>query len=130
MIIYGYPRTTGDLDLWVEVSEENYNQLVNSFNAFGLPIFDMTLDNFLDTNTFDVFRFGRPPLSIDIITKLKGLDFKEAFEQADFGVHDDLQIRVINYNHLIQAKRASGRAKDINDIENLKDINNDKTTKK
>ena len=82
-------------------------------------IFDMTETNFLSNPKFDVFTFGRAPVSIDIITNLKGLEFEYAFNNASDHIVDDLTIRLINYKDLITAKKAAGRPRDINDIENL-----------
>lgn len=119
VILHGYARTTGDMDLWVNKTDENYKALVNAFKKFGMPVFDMTEYNFLNNPALDVFTFGRPPVSIDIITNLKGLDFEEALGNAADHVVDQVTIRLIHYRDLITAKKAAGRPRDINDIENL-----------
>lgn len=79
----------------------------------------MTMQNFLQNPAMDVFTFGRPPVAIDVITQLKGLDFAEAFAAANEIEVDDLVVNLIQYQHLLQAKRAAGRPRDYNDIENL-----------
>ncbi len=122
VIIHGYSRTTGDMDIWVERSSENYLNLKNAFLQFGMPVFDMTEDNFLHHPAWDVFTFGRPPTSIDIMIKAKGLDFDACYKQSLIYEEDGLYIRTISYQNLIEAKNATGRAKDMNDLENL---NND-----
>ena len=66
-----------------------------------------------------MFTFGRPPVAIDIITQLKGLEFGEAFAQATDAEVEGLTIRLIHYQHLLQAKRAAGRPRDQNDPDNL-----------
>ena len=119
VILHGYSRTTGDLDLWVERSAENYECLVRAFQQFGMPVFDMTADNFLHRPDLDVFTFGRPPVAIDIITSLKGLVFAEAWHAAEFVYVEEVPIRLIHYLHLVQAKRAAGRPRDQNDLDNL-----------
>jgi hypothetical protein len=63
VIMHGYSRTTGDLDLWVEKSAENYERLVKAFHYFGMPVFDMTAFNSLYNPATDVFTFGRPPVA-------------------------------------------------------------------
>jgi len=108
VIYHGYNRTTGDLDIYVERSVENYNLMCKAFKNFGLAMFDMTQENFLDHSTFEVFTFGNPPVSIDIITSLKGVSFSEAFALSQIGK-----------NGLIESKLRSGRAKDLADIEML-----------
>ncbi len=120
VILHGYNRTTGDMDVLVERSAENYNRIVNAFRDFGMPTFDMTAHNFLNNSAFDVFTFGRQPVAIDILTAIKGLSFEEVFAEASDEIVDGLRIRLIHYNHLIRAKEAAGRARDLNDIEQLK----------
>lgn len=120
VILHGYPRTTGDLDVWVQPTEENYRKLTAAFQDFGMPVFDMTPENFLDTSGFDVFTFGTPPISIDIMTQVKGLEFEEVFPKAGtVTVDGDLSVRLISLEDLLKAKRASGRSKDFNDIRHL-----------
>ena len=80
VILHGYNRSTGDLDIWVEQTEENYYKLVKAFQLFGMPVFKMTKNNFLGNAEMDVFTFGRPPVSIDIMLSVKGLDFEEVFQ--------------------------------------------------
>lgn len=79
----------------------------------------MTEEKFLNTNEVDVFSYGRPPVSIDIITNLKGVEFDDAFLQAQIFNEDGLMIKFIHLNNLIQAKKAAGRHKDMDDIEKL-----------
>lgn len=119
VILHGYRRVTGDLDIWVNRTKENYSKLVKAFSQFGLPVFDMTEEKFLDVETVDVFSFGRPPVSIDIITKLSGVEFDEAFPRALHFDENGLMIRFIHLNNLIEAKKAAGRFKDLDDIEKL-----------
>lgn len=119
VILHGYARTTGDMDIWVNKTIENYKRLQKAFQSFGMPLFDMTLYNFLDNPELNVFSFGRPPVSIDIMTEVKGLDFENTFQQAKFIEIENLSIRLIQFNDLIKAKRASGRPKDLDDLENL-----------
>lgn len=119
VILHGYHRTTGDMDIWVDKSVENYAKLKAAFSDFGMPMFDMTEDNFLNHPVWDVFTFGNPPSSIDIMNRVKGLIFEECYANAVYFDEDDLLIKTIFIQDLINAKKASGRAKDINDLENL-----------
>ena len=107
----------------VEKTPQNYNRLITAFSIFGMPTFDMTADNFLNNPDIDVFTFGRQPVAIDIITAIKGLTFAETYEQASDVDVDGVQVRLIHYNHLLQAKRAAGRPRDQNDLDNLQQIN-------
>ncbi len=119
-IIHGYNRTTGDLDIWVHQTKDNYNRLKKAFQQFRMPVFDMTEKSFLDDKTIDVFSFGRPPVSIDIITNLKGLEFENVWINIEEKKIDKkLKVKVIHLNDLITAKKASNRSKDQDDIEHL-----------
>jgi len=119
VILHGYSRTTGDMDLWVERSEENYLKIKSAFQDFGMPVFDMTKENFMSHPVWDVFTFGVPPVAIDIMIKLEGFNFEEVYERAITFDDDNLEIRVIHKNDLIAAKQKAGRSKDLNDLENL-----------
>ncbi|MCO6487559.1 MAG: hypothetical protein J5I98_04030 [Phaeodactylibacter sp.] len=120
VILHGYTRTTGDMDIWVNPSKENYEKLVPAFREFGMPVFDMTEENFLYASRFDVFTFGTSPVSIDIMTQVKGLTFEEAFLGAtSVELDEGLSVRLIALEDLLRAKRASGRAKDFDDIRHL-----------
>lgn len=119
VILHGYSRTTGDMDIWVERTAENYKNIKIAFLHFGMPVFDMTEDAFLNNTDLDVFTFGKPPSSIDIMVTVKGLNFADCYKNAVYFEEDGLLIRTIYINDLINAKKASGRSKDINDLENL-----------
>jgi len=119
VILHGYSRTTGDLDVWVHKTNANYKKLVSAFHAFGLSIFDMTENNFISNPRIDVFSFGRPPVSIDILTDVKGLVFSECIVKSLLMKVENLNVRVIDIRDLRKAKTASGRAKDLDDLENL-----------
>jgi hypothetical protein len=122
VILHGYSRTTGDMDIWVNPSQENYIRLTKSFECFGMSLFDMSLEKFLATEVYDVFTFGRPPVCIEILTKVKGLVFEEAFSLAQwFELEAGLAVRTLYFPHLIQAKKAANRPKDLDDIEKLTD---------
>jgi hypothetical protein len=119
VILHGYVRTTGDMDIWVERVPENYHRLVKAFELFGMPVFDMTLQNFMDVGHFDVFSFGRPPRAIDIMTSVKGLEFRDALAASVITNDDGLSVRFLHLNHLLQAKKASNRFKDMDDVGHL-----------
>jgi hypothetical protein len=119
VILHGYSRTTGDLDIWVEKTKENFQLLTNAFLAFGMSMFDMTENNFLHNPNFDVFTFGRPPVSIDIITQLKGCIFENVYQNSSIVEVDNLLVRLIHINDLLQAKKSANRPKDNDDIQHL-----------
>ena len=120
VILHGYSRTTGDMDLWVERSEENYNRIKQAFFHFGMPVFDMTQENFLSHPNWDVFTFGIPPVAIDLMVQLKGLDFNNAYVKSVLFEDDGLTIRTIHKDDLIKAKLSANRPKDQDDLANLR----------
>ena len=119
VILHGYVRTTGDMDIWVNKSAENYKKLIEAFFQFRMPVFDMTEANFLHNKNIDVFTFGKPPASIEILTSLKGIEFNEAIAKALVYEDEELKIRFLCFDDLVQSKKAAGRFKDLDDIEQL-----------
>ena len=119
VILRGYSRVTGDVDIWVDRTENNYSKLVEAFQEFKMPIYDMTKDNFLSHPNWDVFKFGRKPVAIDIMINIKGLDFEESFRNSVLMEIEGMSIRTLQLDDLIKAKKASGRFKDLDDIDQL-----------
>lgn len=118
VIIRGYSRSTGDMDIWVHKTPENYILLQKAIQQFGLPEIALPKALFFSED-YDVFTFGRPPMAIEIMTQLKGVFFEEAFAKSTIENSDGISVRVIHINQLIQAKKAAGRYKDLHDIDNL-----------
>lgn len=119
VILHGYSRTTGDMDIWVDRNRENYKKIKQAFSDFGMPVFDMTEENFLNHLVWDVYTFGTPPSAIDIMMSVKGLDFENCYRQSVVFQIEELIVRTIHRNNLIDAKKAAGRHKDLDDISNL-----------
>lgn len=119
VILHGYARTTGDMDIWIDRTPENYENLKKAFVTFKMPVFDMTLENFLGVEKFEVFRFGRKPVAIDIMVKMADFDFDNCYSRAKYFEDSGISIPVVHINDLIAAKKIAGRAKDIDDIEHL-----------
>lgn len=106
-------------DIFVNANVENYIKLQKAFNHFGMFVGDMNLSNFLNVEKYDVF--GRPPVSIEIITKIKGPDFDEVYKNAfEYQIDEHIFVKTIHINQLVKAKRAANRPRDIDDLDNLK----------
>ena len=118
VILHGYVRGTGDMDIWVNKTSENYKRLSKAFAQFGMPALDLTESAFLG-DEFDVWSIGVSPVKIEIMTAVKGLNFDETFNASQKYNEGGLAIRFINLEHLIRAKKASGRYRDLDDIEQL-----------
>jgi len=84
-----------------------------------MPVFDMTKENFLFHEEWDVFRFGQNPCAIDIMTKMGDSHFDSCLDMAKVYLVEGVEIKLIHCTHLIQAKQAAGRFKDLNDLQNL-----------
>ena len=121
VILRGYHRTTGDLDIWVKPTEENYQRLRKAFKDFGLPLNAISLEDFLSIEKVDVFTFGRPPVAIDILTRVSGLEFDQALQSSEAVIVDGAPTRLLSVQSLRASKIAAGRHKDLNDLENLND---------
>jgi predicted nucleotidyltransferase len=119
VILHGYNRTTGDLDVWVEKTRENHGKLMSAFDAFGFPRDAVKEEDFLLTSELDVFTFGKPPVSIDILTAVKGLEFNQAYLASQIVNMQKISVRVIDLNSLVVNKRSVGRHKDMDDIRHL-----------
>ncbi len=114
---HGRPRATGDLDVWVEPTTANAPRVVSALATFGAPMADITESDFARPGV--VFQIGVPPGRIDVLTELTGLAFDAAWPGRDAGRFGDLTVDFIGRDAFIRNKRATGRAKDLGDIERL-----------
>ena len=113
----GRPRATGDLDVWVEASEQNAPRVVRALAAFGAPLLDVTEVDFAREGI--TYQIGLPPGRIDILTQLTGLAFDEAWPDRARGRFADVDVDFIGRDAFIRNKKAPGRSKDLAAIENL-----------
>jgi hypothetical protein len=114
---HGYPRFTGDLDIWLLPDTNNAKKIILAIKDFGFQFSNLTEIDFEVPG--NVIQIGNPPLRIDLLTEIDGVHFEEAFEQRIEAVIHNLKINFISYSDLIKNKRATGRFKDLGDIENL-----------
>ena len=115
--VHGRPRATGDLDVGDDASPENAVRVLRAHKQFGAPLSQVSVEDFSRPGI--VFQMGLPPYRVDILTELSGLTFADAWPsrtQAPFG---PLTVDVIGRDAFIRNKRATGRAKDLGDIESL-----------
>ncbi len=119
VILHGYARTTGDMDIWVDRTPDNYLRITHAFQTFKMPVFDMSLNNFMASEKFEVFRFGRKPVAIDIMIQMAQFNFDQCYLRSKWFEDAGLLIPVVHLNDLIAAKKIAGRAKDLDDIEHL-----------
>lgn len=121
---HGYPRATLDIDIWVMPSPENAEAVLRALGRFGAPTGDLSLSDLQKDDT--IFQIGVAPRRIDIITGASGLTFESVFERSNEIDVEGIPIRVPSVEDLIENKKASGRTKDLADIEILQDLKESK----
>ncbi|MEM9351701.1 MAG: hypothetical protein AAGA92_01695 [Planctomycetota bacterium] len=111
---HGYPRATGDLDLWVRRSTSNSERLWRALLRFKAPMSDVTLNDFLEPDL--VYQIGVAPRRIDILTSIDGVDFEEAWPRRGTQEVSGLFLPILSREDLTRNKRATGRPKDLADL--------------
>ena len=117
--VYGVPRATIDLDVWIDASPENAKRVWAALAAFGAPLESLNIRESDLTVPNMVAQFGLPPWRIDILTGISGVTFDEAWLERVEDSFDDVRVPFIGRATFIRNKRASGRTKDLADIESL-----------
>ena len=114
---YGYPRATGDLDIWVSRKEENALKLVEALKEFGFDLPNLSTDLFTSEN--QITRLGLPPMRIEILTTISGVTFDECFSNRKTFSMPEVAAHIIDLEDLKKNKLAAKRYKDLDDFENL-----------
>jgi hypothetical protein len=114
---HGHVRATKDLDLWVRPEQSNAQHVLQALLDFGAPLGELTVDDLSRKDT--IFQIGLPPLRIDIITNIDGVEFADAWPdrlQTPFG---GVPAFVISRQHLIINKKTAARLQDLADVAQL-----------
>jgi hypothetical protein len=114
---YGYPRATADMDIWIEISAENAAKLVEVMIAFGFDVPELSAELFLERGK--ILRMGVPPLRLEILNDIDGVTFAKCYLARKRVIMDRIKVNVISLEHLKENKAASGRMKDLDDLEHL-----------
>lgn len=114
---YGYPRATGDLDIWIAANNVNAAKVAQVLLQFGFSAQSVNADMFSKPD--QIVRMGVPPVCIDVITSASGVEFSECYVRRNIRMIDGVEVSIIHPDDLKRNKRASGRNKDLNDLENL-----------
>jgi hypothetical protein len=117
LAIHGRPRATGDLDVWVDATSENAARVMRALGAFGAPIAEISADDFAREGV--TYQIGVPPGRIDILTELTGLAFAEGWADRVRHPFGDIDVDFLGRTAFIRNKRATGRMKDLADIEGM-----------
>jgi hypothetical protein len=115
LALHGRPRATGDLDVWVEATPENARRVMKALRAFGAPMQDITEADFATPGI--TYQMGVAPGRIDILTDLTALSFAEAWPDRIRGPFGQIEVDFIGREAFIRNKRATGRTKDLADVE-------------
>jgi hypothetical protein len=115
--MHGYPRYTGDLDVWIKADGETAIKILKTLDEFGFGSLGLRREDFMEEG--NVIQMGYPPFRIDILTKADGIDFTECYRNRVIVEHDGIRIPILNIQDLRKNKTATGRAKDLDDLQNL-----------
>jgi predicted nucleotidyltransferase len=114
---HGHPRATADIDIWIPMREETAQQLVTVLKAFGFDVPQLSTELFLRPD--QVIRLGTPPLRIELLTTIAGVDFDACHARAVHTTLDGVDVRLIALDDLKENKRAAGRHQDLADLDHL-----------
>ena len=116
---YGYSRATADMDIWISTEEENPDRVVAVLREFGFDLPELTRD--LCTQKNRIVRMVSPPLRLEIFTHLTGVELTECYPERVTDIIAGVKIQIIDLGNLRKNKKATGRFKDLDDLENLPD---------
>lgn len=119
--IHGYPRSTKDMDVCIQLSEENAQKMIRVINDFGFGSLNLTKEDFLKSDF--ITQLGYEPLRIDILNDLDGVSFDDAWQNKKVVNIAGVPVNFIGYNELLKVKEKAGRPQDIADISKLKPRN-------
>jgi len=105
------------MDVWIAINPENAEKLVTVLKEFGFDVPNLSPELFLEKGK--ITRMGVPPMRLEILTSISGVSFEECYKNRTVDVVDGVKINLISISHLKANKKASGRHKDLNDLENL-----------
>jgi len=114
---HGYPRATADMDVWVSRTRANAERVAAALREFGFALPEVTPELFLEPDR--IVRMGVPPLRLEITTGISGVEFADCYGRRVAAVIDGLPVSVIALADLRTNKQASGRHKDLADLEQL-----------
>jgi hypothetical protein len=120
--LHAQPRATKDLDIFIKADKENAQVVFAALASFGAPLTGITPDDFADPGKF--VRFGHPPVAIDILPTIDGLDFDTAWPRRVEGVIDHATGETAHFlsrEDLIASKLAAGRPRDLLDVEDIRE---------
>jgi hypothetical protein len=129
LALHGKPRHTGDLDIWIDVTEENAAKLVLVLHEFGMGSLGLEMEDFLKPGFMS--QIGYPPLRIDILNSIDGVSFADAIKGMQIiHLENDLVLNYIGLDDFLLNKQASGRKQDLADIREIKKLQSHRRDRK
>lgn len=119
LALHGLPRYTRDIDVFVRVEESNARRIAQVLREFGFASLNLTAADFLQQGT--IVQLGVEPYRIDVLTALTGLEFDEAWAGRKAGMLDGVKVWFLDAASFRKNKLATGRTKDLADVEALLD---------
>ena len=114
---HGHVRATKDIDIWINPTQQNARRVYKALAKFGAPLGELTVEDLATPGI--IFQIGVAPIRIDIITRIDGVEFDEAWESKLTTAIDQMEVNILSREHLLQNKRAAGRLQDLADVETL-----------
>lgn len=119
LAVHGVPRATGDIDVLVRPSVENARRVMEALSTFGAPTSAHGISQVDFETPGVVYQVGLPPRRIDLLTEISGVEFDDVWASRVSVVRNGMTLSFIGRETLIQNKRASGRPKDLLDVQTL-----------
>ena len=114
---HGYPRATADMDIWIAIQPSNATKVVAVLKEFGFDVPELKPELFMQED--QIIRMGVPPVQIEIATTISGVEFEECYRERIIDELDGVLVNLISLKHLKINKKASGRHRDLDDLEHL-----------
>ena len=115
LAFHGAPRFTGDIDLYVRPTAENAEKILRALATFGFVSSDVSSEDFVHPDR--VVQLGVPPVRVDLLTSITGVSWEEADRGKEPGAYGDIPVFYIGREQYIKNKKATGRKKDLADLE-------------
>lgn len=117
LAFHGEPRTTGDMDIWIDCTQANAQKMVSVMNGFGMGALGFKAEDFSEPGIIN--QIGYPPLRIDILNEIDAVQFSDAVKSKQFFKSGKIMIPFIGKDDFIKNKKATGRKKDLEDVKKV-----------
>ena len=116
VVYHGYVRSTNDIDIWIDLHKDNIQKAIKALDQFGFSSLNIKDTDFSPNQ---IIQLGYPPNRIDLITTPAGIDFETCYKSKEQVTIDNIAVNIIDLENLIKTKKASGRTRDLADVEEL-----------